>query len=127
MRFKYFSLSDGTQVFKSFSEESRVRILNLIYINKEMCISDLDQILGYTQTKTYRHLVYLKNSGILSSRSVDQWVFYYLKAEVLDIVGQLLIFLNKDLTLFKDLETFKVLYSNRELAVNKLMAKRWTN
>ncbi|CAN5575566.1 hypothetical protein BH23BAC1_BH23BAC1_11480 [soil metagenome] len=127
MRLKHFSLNYGTQVFKSFSEESRVRILNIIYTQKEMCISDLEQVLGFTQTKTSRHLVYLKNSGILSSRNVDQWVFYYLKDEVLDIVGQLLMFLNKDITLIKDLETFRILYSNRELALNKIMAKKWTN
>jgi ArsR family transcriptional regulator, arsenate/arsenite/antimonite-responsive transcriptional repressor len=127
MRLKHFSLNYGTQVFKSFSEEPRVRILNLIFTQKEMCISDLEQVLGFTQTKTSRHLVYLKNSGLLNSRNVDQWVFYYLKDEVLDIVGQLFNFLNKDLTLLNDLETYKVLYSNRELAKYKLHLKKWIN
>lgn len=125
MRLKHFSLTYGTHIFKSFSEESRVRILNLIYSNKEMCISDLEQVLGYSQTKTSRHLIYLKNSGLLNSRSVDQWVFYHLKDEVMDIISQLFNFLNKDVVLIGDLETYRILYSNRELAINKVHSRKW--
>ena len=51
MRLKNFSLNFGTQVFKSMSEEARVRILHLLYRNGEMTISDLEHILDYTQTK----------------------------------------------------------------------------
>ena len=35
-----------------------------------------------------RHLIYLKNSGILASRKLNQWVFYQIKEEVLDIVNR---------------------------------------
>ena len=66
------------------SDTSRLRILNLIMSNGEMCISDLERILEFTQAKTSRHLIYLKNSGILSSRKLNQWVFYQIKEEVLD-------------------------------------------
>lgn len=125
MRLKHFSLGYGTQVFKSFSEESRVRILNLIFFNKEMCISDLELVLGFSQTKTSRHLIYLKNSGLLNSRSVDQWVFYYMKDEVIDIISQMFNLLYKDPILLNDLETYRILYSNRELAINKLNSKKW--
>ena len=90
-----------------------------------MCISDLEQVLGFTQTKTSRHLIYLKNSGILSTRKQDQWVFYYLKEEVFDIISQIYRFLEKDQTLRKDFEVYKTMYSNRELAVNKLESKNW--
>lgn len=125
MRLKHFSLSYGTQVFKSFSEESRVRILNQIFLNKEMCISDLELVLGFSQTKTSRHLIYLKNSGLLNSRSVDQWVFYYLKDEVIDIISQMFNLLYKDPTLLSDMETYRILYSNRELAINRLHSRKW--
>ncbi len=127
MRLKNFSLTFGSQIFKACSEESRVRILYLIFKNKEMCISDLEQILDFTQTKTSRHLIYLKNSGILSTRKHDQWVFYYLKDEVYDIISQIYKFLEKDQTLGKDYETYKTMHSNRELAVNKLATKNWQN
>ena len=125
MRLKNFSLSIGSQIFKACSDESRLRILNLIFQNKEMCISDLEQILDFTQTKTSRHLIYLKNSGILVTRKIDQWVFYSLKEEVLEIIGQIFQFLSKDQILKQDAETFKTKYSNRELALNKYDHKNW--
>ncbi len=125
MRLKNFNLSFGSQIFKACSDESRVRILHLIFKNKEMCISDLEHILEFTQTKTSRHLIYLKNSGILSTRKQDQWVFYYLKDEVYEIISQIFQFLNKDQTLVKDLSIYKTMYNNRELAQNKLESRNW--
>ena len=125
MRLKNFNLAFGSQIFKACSDESRVRILHLIFKNKEMCISDLEHILEFTQTKTSRHLIYLKNSGILSTRKQDQWVFYYLKDEVYEIISQIFQFLNKDQLLVADLNTYKTMYSNRELAQNKLESKTW--
>ncbi|TRX59078.1 helix-turn-helix transcriptional regulator [Fulvivirga sp. M361] len=125
MRLKNFSLSIGSQIFKACSDESRLRILNLILQNKEMCISDLELILDFTQTKTSRHLIYLKNSGILTTRKMDQWVFYSLKEEVFEIVSQIFQFLSKDQVLKKDNEVFKTMYSNRELALNRFGNTSW--
>ncbi len=125
MRLKNFNLAFGSQIFKACSDESRVRILHLIFKNKEMCISDIEHILEFTQTKTSRHLIYLKNSGILSTRKQDQWVFYYLKDEVYEIISQIFQFLNKDQLLIADLNTYKTMYNNRELAQNKLESKTW--
>ena len=106
MRLKNFSLAYGTQIFKSFSEEPRIRIIHLLFRKKELCISDLEVILDFTQTKTSRHIAYLKNAGLVSSRKVDQWVIYSIKEEVIDFVGQIFDFLNKDSMLEKDLETY---------------------
>ena len=125
MRLKHFNVTFGEQVFKALGDESRIRILNLIFRQKEMCISDLEQILDYTQTKVSRHLIYLKNAGLVSFKRVDNWAFYYLKEETVDFVGQIFSYLEKDALLQKDLEVYKVLYSNRELAVCKLHSRRW--
>jgi ArsR family transcriptional regulator len=125
MRLKNFSINVGAQIFKAVSEEARIRILYLIYKKEELCISDLEHILDFTQTKTARHLTYLKNSGILSVRKQDQWAFYYIKDEVKDIIKQVFIFLDKDQILKNDLSTYQTLNSNRELAVNKIENKRW--
>jgi ArsR family transcriptional regulator, arsenate/arsenite/antimonite-responsive transcriptional repressor len=127
MRLKSFSLSFGTQIFKACSDESRLRILHLIYQNNEMCISDLEQVLEFTQTKTSRHLQYLKNSGILVTKKYNQWVFYSLKDEVQDIIKQLFQFLQKDQTLVRDLEVYQTLLSNRELAVSNNQIREWLN
>ena len=127
MRLKHFNVPFGEQVFKSLGDESRIRILSLIVRNKEMCISDLEQILDFTQTKTSRHLIYLKNAGLVSFRRVDNWSFYYLKDESTDFINLIFNYLERDPQLVKDQETYKVLYSNRELAVNKLHNRRWSS
>lgn len=126
MRLKNFSLGIGSQIFKAFSDESRVRILFLLYKKKELTISDLEYILDYTQTKTSRHLTYLKNAGLVNAKKVDQWVFYSIKDEVKDIIELIFNFLSKDQILLGDLETFEVMHSNRELAVNKIKDKIWS-
>ena len=125
MKLKNFSLAYGAQVYKACSDESRLRILHLIFRNKEMCVSDLEMVLEFTQAKTSRHVNYLKNSGILGFRKADQWVFYHIKEEVFEIVQQILDFLSKDQKLRQDQETYKALYTNRELSINKKLQKNW--
>ena len=120
MRLKNFSLSLGNQIFKSFSDESRVRIMYLLFQNQEMCISDLELVLDFTQTKTSRHLIYLKNAGLVTLRKYDQWAFYAIKEEISDIVGQLFKYLEKDPTLLKDMDMFHQLSHNKELAIYKI-------
>ena len=120
MKLKNFNLVFGAQIFKSFSDEARIRILHLLYRNEELCISDLELILEFTQTKTSRHITYLKNAGLLGYRKHDQWVFYHIKDEVTDVVDQIFQYLNKDQVLQKDQEVFEVLQSNRELSFNKI-------
>jgi len=85
-----------------------------------MCISDLELVLDFTQTKTSRHLTYLKNAGILTFRKIDQWAFYYIKDEVKDIINLQFNYLQKDTTLTNDLETYQELFENEQLGVCKL-------
>ena len=125
MRLKSFNLTLGSQIFKACADESRLRILHLIFMNGEMCITDLEKILDFTQAKTSRHLIYLKNSGILSHRRYNHWVFYQIKDEVGDIIKQIFQFLRKDTQLQHDLQIYQTLFTNRELAVNKLQIQEW--
>lgn len=123
MRLKHFNVDLGAQIFLASSDTSRLRILNLIINNGEMCITDLERILEFTQTKTSRHLLYLKNSGILTARKINQWAFYQIKDEVFDIVKQLLQWVSRDPIMQQDQQIFKNMYSNRELSLNKLNIK----
>ena len=123
MRLKHFNIDLGAQIFLACSDTSRLRIMNLIINNGEMCITDLEHILEFTQTKTSRHLIYLKNSGILTSRKYNQWVFYQIKDEVFDLIKQIFQFLRRDPVLEKDQQIYKTLFTNRELAVNRLQIR----
>lgn len=120
-----FDLEFTTQMFKSLGDESRLRILNLIVEFGEMCISDLELVLDFTQAKASRHLVYLKNSGLLSIRKKGQWTFYYLKPKPKETVLHLVKTVISDAILQNDLQTYKILYSNRELAAYKMTQRRF--
>ena len=126
MRLKNISLNYGLRIFKALSEEPRVRILHLLMQNKELSISDLELILYFTQTKTSRHLIYLKNAGLLGSRRTDQWMFYYILEEYLEILQQIFKLIQKDANLTKDQETYEILKSNRELAANKIQNNQYS-
>ena len=119
MKLKNLSLTYSARIFKALSEEPRVRILNLLQNHGEMCISDIEQILDYTQTKTSRHMSYLKNARIVGYRKSDQWIFYYIQDEVQDLLGQIWNYVEKDYILRNDIDIFEVMYSNRELAAFK--------
>ena len=125
MRLKKFNIEYGKTIFKSFSDVSRIRILNILANRKDASISDLEMILNFTQTKTSRHVYYLKNSGLLNSENKDQFIFYSLREEALDIIDQIFEFLDKDDQLKKDLEVYDNMFSNRELARNKIEIKTW--
>ena len=124
MRLKNFSLQLSTQIFKAFSDEARLRILNLLFRKGNICITDLELVLDFTQTKTSRHLAYLKNTGIVNFQKVDQWVFYSIKDEVYDLTSQIFGYMNKDASLKEDLKNYDILYSNRELSVNKINPRK---
>ncbi|HOX83962.1 MAG TPA: metalloregulator ArsR/SmtB family transcription factor [Chryseolinea sp.] len=125
MRLKSFNLTFGSQIFKACADESRLRILSLIVMNGEMCISDLEKILDFTQAKTSRHLIYLKNSGILTFRRYNNWVFYQVKDEAEDIIRQIFQFISKDQQLQKDRQVYQTLFTNRELAVTNVQVQQW--
>jgi DNA-binding transcriptional ArsR family regulator len=126
MRIKNFSIQGAAQLFKALSEESRLRIIHLIFHKKEMSVSDLELVLDYTQTKTSRHLSYLRNAGLVTTRKIDQWTFYTIKDEVREALSGLLELL-RDSDLKEDLETYHVLYASQELAICKVQNKKWMN
>ena len=120
MRLKNFNVDYGSKVFRSFSDISRIRIMNILYNRKESCIADLEMILNFTQTKTSRHVNYLKNANLLNMKYVNQFIFYSIREEALDLIDQIFKLLEKDKQLEKDLEIYDIMHSNRELSKNKL-------
>ena len=55
----------------------------------------------------------------------NHFVFYGMKDEVAEIINQIFAFLRKDQQLQKDQQVYQTLFSNRELAVNKVNIQAW--
>lgn len=69
-----------SDVLKALSDETRLRILNILY-EKELCVCDIMETLQISQAKASRHLIYMKNSGLLKDRRSAQWVYYSLVSD----------------------------------------------
>lgn len=120
-----FSLSFGKQVFKALGDESRLRILSLLLHREELSITDLELILDFTQTKAARLMSVLKNASLVESQRKDHWVLYRIKNEAIELIRPLMDFMDKESQVLKDRSLSDVLFTNRELSVNKLALKQY--
>jgi ArsR family transcriptional regulator len=92
-------------VFKALSDETRLRILNLLH-EQELCVCNIMETLQISQSKASRHLIYLKNAGLVTDRKQAQWAYYSLvKDERLKFIDSLIYDNLRQMELFKsDLE-----------------------
>lgn len=65
-------------IFRSLSEEIRLRILVLLLDGAELCVCDLMAVLQLPQSTVSRHLAHLKNAGWLQDRREGVWSYYAL-------------------------------------------------
>ena len=63
------------QYFKALADETRLRILNLLW-QHELNVNEIMQVLQMGQSRISRHLKILSDSGILISRRDGLWIFY---------------------------------------------------
>ncbi len=68
------------QIFKALSEDSRLRILSVLF-QSELCVCDIEDALLLTQSNVSRHLTILKNAGIIKSYKNAQWIYYSISDE----------------------------------------------
>jgi ArsR family transcriptional regulator, arsenate/arsenite/antimonite-responsive transcriptional repressor len=67
------------KVFKTLSDETRLRILALLG-EGELCVCDLMAILELPQSTVSRHLATLRNAGLVEDRRQGVWMYYRLAA-----------------------------------------------
>jgi ArsR family transcriptional regulator len=73
------SSSDApADLFRAFADPTRLRILNLLTVGKELCVCDLCAALDETQPKVSRHLATLRRAGLVDVRRDGRWKHYAL-------------------------------------------------
>ncbi len=97
-------LHNLTTLFKTLSDESRLRIINLLVNMKELCVCDIERTLGFTQTKVSRHLTYLRRAGLVRDRRIGTWILYSLSVTDHPAHTELLTTLNNVLQLYPALQ-----------------------
>ena len=65
------------QMFRAFSDRTRLRILFLLR-GGELCVCNLVDVIGAPQPKISRHLAYLRKAGLVTSRKDKMWSYYTL-------------------------------------------------
>jgi ArsR family transcriptional regulator, arsenate/arsenite/antimonite-responsive transcriptional repressor len=70
-------MRDLALFFAALSDETRLRLLNLIK-NREVCVCYLQDVLKTNQPKISRHLAYLRKAGLVEARRDGKWTHYRL-------------------------------------------------
>lgn len=70
-------LYDLAELFKIFGDSTRIRILYVLEVS-EMCVCDIAQVLGMTQSAISHQLRILKQNKLVKSRREGKSIFYSL-------------------------------------------------
>lgn len=73
-------MRDLLKVFKALSDETRLRILNLL-LERECCVCEVMQVLDISQSRASRNLGMLYDAGLLKLRRVGLWALYSIDKE----------------------------------------------
>lgn len=73
--FKKMELRRIAQLFKAMSDQTRLRIVNLLSAG-EVCVCDIAAALDLPQPKVSRHLALLRNAGLVEDKRKGAWIFY---------------------------------------------------
>lgn len=81
-------LYDLSELFKVFGDSTRVKILYAL-LEAELCVCDIAQLLGVSQTAVSHQLRVLKNNRLVKYRREGKNIFYSLADDhVRSILGQ---------------------------------------
>lgn len=73
---------DLLQVMKALSDETRIRILNLLK-DGEMCVCEIETVLNISQSNASRHLTKLTTAKIVDYYKVNKYVYYKMDQETI--------------------------------------------
>ena len=80
------------QIFKGLADATRLRILSLL-LHGELCVCDIQYVLDSPQSNVSRHLMYLRNSGLVLDRREGPRMYYRLAEPTQGLRRQLFEFL----------------------------------
>jgi ArsR family transcriptional regulator, arsenate/arsenite/antimonite-responsive transcriptional repressor len=74
------TLNEIAQLFLTLSDKTRLRLLSLM-TGGEVSVGFLADSLGESQPKVSRHLAYLRNAGLVSTRRDGKHVYYFIEQQ----------------------------------------------
>lgn len=74
------------RLFKALADATRLRIFGLL-LTGEVCVCHIHESLRIPQSKTSRHLAYLRRAKLVETRRQGLWVYYRLAEPTDHVVG----------------------------------------
>ncbi|MBR9979143.1 MAG: helix-turn-helix transcriptional regulator [Bacteroidetes bacterium] len=68
-------------LMQALADINRLRILNLLLNERELCVCDIEHVLAVPQARVSRHLNILRNGGWVAARREGRWMQYRLTAD----------------------------------------------
>jgi ArsR family transcriptional regulator, arsenate/arsenite/antimonite-responsive transcriptional repressor len=62
--------------FRALADATRVRIMNLLIRNSELCVCDLNANFDLSQPTISHHLGLLRKAGLVEATTRGRWAFY---------------------------------------------------
>ena len=75
-------MKDLARWLKATADETRLRILYLLSAHGELCVCDIHEALGITQSRASRHLRTLREAGLVQDRRCGMWMHYWLTTDL---------------------------------------------
>jgi ArsR family transcriptional regulator, arsenate/arsenite/antimonite-responsive transcriptional repressor len=72
-------VKDIAGFFKILADETRLKILWLLFNHRELCVCDILGALGITQSKASRHLATMRHARLVSDRRDGLWSYYAIR------------------------------------------------
>lgn len=76
--------------FKALADPHRVRMLNLLIRNGELCVCDLQANFDLSQPTMSHHLGLLRKAGLVESNPRGRWAFYRVRPEAIAELARVL-------------------------------------
>jgi ArsR family transcriptional regulator len=90
-------VKDIADFFKLLADETRLKILWLLFNHRELCVCDILGALGITQSKASRHLATMRHARLVSDRRAGLWSYYALRPTDNQLIREQMANLRKNL------------------------------
>lgn len=83
-------LKKNIKILKAISNEGRLRILSLLHKKKGLCVCEIKELIGLSQSTISSHLRKLGDCGLITYSKEGKWINYSLDPELDSNIKKLL-------------------------------------
>jgi ArsR family transcriptional regulator, lead/cadmium/zinc/bismuth-responsive transcriptional repressor len=90
------SISTLSKIMNLAGNETRLKMLYIIYKEKQVCVCDLSDILNSSVSAVSQHLRKLKDGNLITDKKEGKTIYYSIKEESLEVLLSIFIQISKN-------------------------------